>query len=177
MRNNRLWASLGFIAPAEIPATFSLDKLSISHALSTRSLVFLQNMLTLLILTISIFSTIAVSARVPQASHVAPSLAAVPWRSPNLTLPLNTTASHNALSANKKLKIMCDSDRWGRNLKVKSCRDLFGYLAKDDNDQITFAQRDSGIQHEVPLPLRTLSSTFDHIQSVRERLHNLIDSW
>ena len=63
------------------------------------------------------------------------------------------------MSLGGKMKVGCDPIRYGRNLKVKSCRDLFGYL-KHDEAQFTFSQRDSGIPHDIPLPLRTYSSKF-----------------
>ena len=81
-------------------------------------------------------------------------------RSPELTLPLNvsTFPTNGTLTAKKRLKIACDADRFGRNLKVKSCRDLFGYLTLDE-EEYTFSGRDSGIPNDIPLPFRTYSST------------------
>lgn len=61
------------------------------------------------------------------------------------------------MSTSNRLKIGCDSHRYGRNLKVKSCRDVFRYV-KYENEQIEFSERDSGISHDVGLPLRTYSS-------------------
>ena len=82
-----------------------------------------------------------------------------PISSPNLLVVPATSApppSGGNLSSGNRLQLVCDSAKYGRNLKVPSCRNLFQYLNKDDA-QITFAERDSGVPYNIPLPLRTYS--------------------
>ena len=112
-------------------------------------------MLTSSIPFISTISALVSSASVPQSSLAFGNLPPSPPASRVLTLP--SARSNNFTLSAKKLKIDCDSNRWGRDLKVKSCRDLFGYLKKDD-EELIFSNRDSGLPHDIPLPIRTLSS-------------------
>ena len=72
----------------------------------------------------------------------------------SLTVP---PLSSNASSSSNVLGVICSGIRYGRNLKVNSCRNIFDYLVKSDT-QNAFAERDSGIPYDVPLPWRTLSS-------------------
>ena len=115
-------------------------------------------MLTKLLHQLSMYSAIAVSASVQQISQANRSLLAVSSASADLVLSSNATMlpSNDSLSSSNILKLYCNA-QYGRDLKVKSCRDLFGYLKLDD-EQLAFAQRDSGISHDIPLPLRTYSS-------------------
>lgn len=57
------------------------------------------------------------------------------------------------------LKIACNSDMYGKNLKVKSCQRLFGYISKDTR-QYTFADRESRVPFDIALPMRTYSGKF-----------------
>lgn len=86
------------------------------------------------------------------------SLAAGPTSSSNLLSPANILApSTNTSSFGAMLKIACDATKYGKNLKVQSCRNVFNFLNKEER-QFTFGERDSGVPFDVPLPLRTLSS-------------------
>lgn len=107
-------------------------------------------MLRHILLILSIYFAVAVVAVVPQVSSVDDS--STPVWSRSAALP-----SNESYFANKKLKIACDANKFGRNLKVKSCRDMFGYLTPDE-EQYAFALRDSGIPHDIGLPFRTYSS-------------------
>ncbi|KAL6716108.1 hypothetical protein ACLMJK_005674 [Lecanora helva] len=115
-------------------------------------------MLFSIILTFSTILTQTISLGLLEVSLAKLSHAPKPSPSADLTLPANISRapSNHPISA-KKLKIICDDQRWGRNLKVKSCRDLFGYLRQGE-ELYSFAQRDSGIPHDIPLPIRTLSN-------------------
>ena len=79
----------------------------------------------------------------------------------DLRLPIPavaTLAASSALSSpSPVLKIRCDGNFYGRNLNVASCRDVFHYMPKNDT-QMVFANRNSGVQLEIPLPWRTMSS-------------------
>lgn len=107
----------------------------------------------------SLCATATLSASVLQPIQPGDGLAKARVAPPELLLPSNTSVSLGNLSfpSGNILKIACDASRYGKNLKVKSCRQLFGYVRKD-NRQFTFAQRDSGIPQDLPLPLRTYSS-------------------
>lgn len=80
--------------------------------------------------------------------------------SSSLLLPTTSLDSGNQSSLlggmGGVLKIACDSIRYGKNLKVKSCQRLFGYLRKDTT-QYTFANRDSRKPFDIALPMRTYS--------------------
>ena len=72
----------------------------------------------------------------------------------SLTVP---APSSNSSSSGNVLKIFCGARKYGKNLKVNSCRNIFDFISKDETQE-TFADRDSGIPFTVPLPWRTLSS-------------------
>ncbi len=91
----------------------------------------------------------------------AASLAAGPMSSSNLAAPALLTPSSSNYSSENMLGISCDSRKFGKNLKVNSCRNIFNYLIKDET-QYDFADRDSGRPNSVPLPLRTYSSENPH---------------
>ena len=99
-------------------------------------------------------STVATSAIVQQESG----------DGADLRLPIPTVATLAASSASSSpspiLKIRCDGDVYGRNLNVASCRDVFRYMPKNDT-QLVFADRNSGVPHDIPLPWRTMSSLFN----------------
>ena len=108
-------------------------------------------------LAVALSPILGLSSSVPYASQTNDDHLLVPTVSTDLPSPSEALAlpGNNSLSANK-LKIACDS-KFGRNLKVKSCRGLFGYL-KPIDDQYTFSLRGSGIPNDVSLPLRSYSS-------------------
>lgn len=99
-------------------------------------------------------TTICIS--LPQVSS---DVNSIPSMSPDLSSFSNPSilTFNSSLTSGKKLKIGCDAGRYGRNLKVKSCRDLLRLLSHED-EQYKFAERDSGIPYDIPLPLRTYSS-------------------
>ncbi len=104
------------------------------------------------------YSDTVLAASLLRHSQDIGSLAAGPISSPNSLSPANILSpSSNTSSTGNKMIIACDGTRYGKNLKVKSCRHVFGFLSKDDK-QLTFAERDSGVPSDIPLPLRTLSS-------------------
>ena len=70
----------------------------------------------------------------------------------NITLPFQ-----NASTPSNVLHLSCDGARFGRDLNVASCRDVFGFLEPNDT-QVVFAERNSGIYHDLPLPYRILGS-------------------
>lgn len=103
-------------------------------------------------------SSIVLAASLPQRSERIGSLETAPISSSNLLSPaILAPSSSNNTSSGNTLKVGCDSNRFGKNLKVNSCRNVFRYLRKDEQ-QLTFADRDSGVPFDVPLPLRTYSS-------------------
>lgn len=104
-------------------------------------------------------SNTLLAASLPQRSERIGSLDTGRITSSNLlSIPAPPT---NNLSSGNILEIACDSAKFGKNLKVKSCRNVFRYLMQDES-QYTFAERDSGVPHEAPLPWRTLSGEGTH---------------
>ena len=70
----------------------------------------------------------------------------------------NPSLSSNSTLANKILKIACNAQRYGKNPKVTSCRQIFGYIRHDET-LLAYADRArGGGAHDVPLPIRTYSS-------------------
>ena len=116
-------------------------------------------MLRPIVLHLIKFTAIAFSASIPQQSQIGSGSDTVGSESDGLNLPSNITLplSNETQATSNKLKVFCDATRFGRNPKVKSCRDLFGYL-RFGEEQVAFSQRDSGISHDISLPLRTYSS-------------------
>ena len=73
---------------------------------------------------------------------------------PNPSLPnnvINTTSPPSDV-----LRIQCNSN-YGRNVNPGSCRDVFHYIARTDQEN-TLAQRNTGHLDAVPLPLRLMSN-------------------
>ena len=102
----------------------------------------------------ALYSNTGLSASPPQRSE---GIGTGPTSNSNplsLTVPV---PSSNSSSSENVLKILCSPGKYGKNLKVNSCRNIFDFLAHDEI-QRTFAERDSGIPFEVPLPWRVLSS-------------------
>ena len=108
-------------------------------------------------LYLTTFCVLIVLASVDQSSQAGGRLSLLSSSITNLTSTLapSSLPSNAPLSA-KILKIACDSSRWGRNLKVNSCRNVFAYLQKDD-EELIFSNRDSGVPHNIGLPFRALS--------------------
>ena len=107
-------------------------------------------------------SNTVLAASLPQRSERIGSLETAPISSSNLLSPaILVSSSSNTTSSGNMLKVGCDSSRFGKNLKVNSCRNVFRYLRKDEK-QLTFAERNSGVPLDVPLPLRTYSSENPH---------------
>ena len=100
------------------------------------------------------------AASLPQRSDRIGSLDTGRISSSNLLSPAIPAPSSNFSSGNV-LQIACDSAKFGKNLKVNSCRNIFRYLMRDEV-QYTFAERDSGVPHDAPLPWRTLSGEKTH---------------
>lgn len=122
----------------------------------------LQNMFFRLMLWV-LYSDTVLAASLPQRSESISSLAAGAIFSSKSLSPANIPAPLNDNSSSgNKLQIACDARKYGKNLKVNSCRNVFNFLKKDDL-QFRFSERDSGVPSDVPLPLRTLSSKKPHI--------------
>lgn len=118
---------------------------------------YLQTMSFYLILY-TLFSDSVLTASLPRHTESISDLAAKPISPSNLLSPANIPASSSNLSSSENLlKIGCDARKFGKNLKVQSCRNVFNFVLKDEK-QLRFAQRDSGLPADVSLPLRTLSS-------------------
>lgn len=133
--------------------------LAIRYALCSVFVIFLESMLKTLLHTLLLCAAATLSAHVPNLRQTDGSLLAGSSASSGLPLPPtnSTLLSNGTLSTTNILKIGCDSRRYGRDLKVRSCRDIFRYI-KYGNEQLTFSERDSGISSDVGLPLRTYSS-------------------
>lgn len=104
----------------------------------------------------ALYSNTLLAASLPQRLESISSLAAGSTTSPSLLSPAILVPSGTNSSYAAKLKIRCDV-KYGKNLKVNSCRKVFDYLTKNET-QFAFAERDSGVPFDVPLPLRTFSS-------------------
>ena len=76
---------------------------------------------------------------------------------PVLPHPENSSFALGNTSFEKYLKIRCDPVRYGRRLKVESCRKVFNFMDADDAE-IVFADRSSAQPHDVKLPFRDTSS-------------------
>ena len=106
----------------------------------------------------ALYSDTVLAASLSRRSESVGSLAAGPIPSSDLLSPANILVpSSNNSSSDNRLKIACDATRYGKNLKVSSCRNVFNFMKKDETTY-TFAERDSGVPNDGPLPLRTLSS-------------------
>lgn len=133
--------------------------LAIRYVLCRVFVIFLESMLKTLAQTLLLCAAATLSAHVPNLRQTDGSFLAGSSASSGLPLPPtnSTLLSNGPLSTSNTLKIGCDSRRYGRDLKVKSCRNVFRYV-KHENEQVTFSERDSGISYDVGLPLRTYSS-------------------
>ncbi|KAF6227108.1 hypothetical protein HO133_008549 [Letharia lupina] len=106
----------------------------------------------------ALYSDTVLAASLSRRSESVGSLAAGPIPSSDLLSPANILVpSSNNSSSDNRLKIACDATRYGKNLKVSSCRNVFNFMKKDETTY-TFAERDSGVPNDGPLPLRTLSN-------------------
>lgn len=82
----------------------------------------------------------------------------------SMKAPTNDTLMEN------RLQIQCDAVLYGQNLKVPSCRKLFGLIVKDDA-QLTFAERFSLVPYDLPLPYRIQSSqSIQLVWAIRSKL-------
>lgn len=79
-----------------------------------------------------------------------------PVVSPAHTFVNDTSASVGNRSFDNILKLRCDPVRYGRNLKVESCRKAFNFIAQSDT-QTVFAERGSAQPHNSNLPFRATS--------------------
>ena len=80
-----------------------------------------------------------------------------PAMSSALSFSENSSAVSGNTSPKNVLNLRCDPIRFGRNLRVESCRKAFGYISHGDM-QTVFAERDSGQPHDFNLPFRVSSS-------------------
>ena len=96
-------------------------------------------------------------ASLPQHSERNGSLTTESKSSSNLPPPSILSLPGRNSTVDSRLKIVCDKIKFGKNLKVTSCRNVFNYLGRGES-QLIFAERLSGVPLDVPLPLRTFSS-------------------
>ncbi len=75
----------------------------------------------------------------------------------NDTISIHNRTSGSSVSANNELQISCNAPLYGQNLKVPSCKRVFGLINKDDM-QLTFAERGARVTYDLPLPYRLQSS-------------------
>lgn len=158
--NSLLWVWNKFISQSKI--LFHTHGKSSTGFTSRNVSIFLsENMLSYLIFPSLLYSTISFAARIPDLSPIDGSPDDIRSLSSDPQLPLNisTSPSNASTSQTNVVKVGCDARRFGKNPKVKSCRDLFGYL-NPDNEQYSFSDRLSGIPVDIGLPLRTYSSKF-----------------
>ncbi|CAD6591849.1 MAG: hypothetical protein ASARMPRED_005786 [Alectoria sarmentosa] len=110
--------------------------------------------LAILIGTSLFASLVSAAIFLPPSQQPNNTLLALQTLSPPL-LPSNITAATTPPS--NVLRIQCDGTHYGRNLSPNSCRGVFGYIAKSD-DQTTFSERHTGRPNDLPLPWRILSN-------------------
>lgn len=77
--------------------------------------------------------------------------------SPAPTFINDSSAPTSNTSFDNVLKLRCDPVRYGRNLKVESCRKILGFISESD-EQSVFADRGSVQPHDSNLPFRATSS-------------------
>ncbi|KAM0795954.1 hypothetical protein BDR22DRAFT_893643 [Usnea florida] len=118
------------------------------------------------LLTVSILPALALSITLPPLQDTN-NTSQPPTLSPSLFSAENTSTTYTNTSLGKILKINCDPVRYGRNLKVSSCKNVFTYLAPNDT-QTVFAERGSVQPHDVNLPYRITSSK-PHILKTNSR--------
>ena len=79
---------------------------------------------------------------------------------PTLPYPGNSSAtSGNSSFSSNILRFTCDPVRYGRNLRVESCRKAFSYLRPGDTETV-FADRSSTQPRDLSLPLRYTGSKY-----------------
>ena len=111
-----------------------------------------------LLLAVSTLPVLAVSATLPQrqdTNNLSHQLSV----SPALLSAENSSTIFSNASLGELLKIRCDPIRYGKNLKVASCRNVFSYIAQDDT-QAVFAERGAVQPHDLNLPFRVASSEY-----------------
>ena len=106
-----------------------------------------------------LYSNTVLAASLLQRSESVGSPDTRPIPNLNLLSPTLPAPSSNHSASGNRLQIACNAKKFGKNLKVSSCRNVLGYMSKNET-QYTFAERDSGVPFDVPLPWRTLSSEF-----------------
>lgn len=107
------------------------------------------------VLIIPVFALCAILPQ-PLGTH---DLLQGPVISPAYTFFDNSSAPTGNVSSDNILKLRCDPVRYGRNLKVESCRRIFNFMSSDDTPTI-FAERGSFQAHVANLPYRATSSEF-----------------
>ena len=65
--------------------------------------------------------------------------------------------------SSKILKIQCDGEKYGKNLNIASCSNIFNYIDKRVQER-TFADRNTGIQADILLPWRIYDSVYLSVQ-------------
>ena len=103
-----------------------------------------------------VFTTLALGATLPRLLDTNDLLQGSEL-SPTLSYPENSSAIHGNTSTGGLLMLKCDPVRYGRGLKVESCRNVFTYMKVDETDTV-FADRSSAQPHNLGLPFRTTSS-------------------
>lgn len=73
----------------------------------------------------------------------------------DIPLPFATNVAGGISTPGEGLRIQCDGNRYGKKLNVKSCQKVFDYMPENDTQNV-FAERHSGVYHDLPLPWRIL---------------------
>ncbi len=108
------------------------------------------------LIVLLILPTFALCAKIPSLLNISNPLqgsinfAAIPYSG-------NSSAATGNTSVGTLLNFKCNPVRYGRHLKVESCRKVFDYLEMDDEETI-FADRGSTQPHDLNLPSRVTGS-------------------
>lgn len=87
-----------------------------------------------------------------------PSLAANISALEALGLDADEPVSWETTPSGNVIGVQCNI-RYGRRLDFQDCRDAYNYIPRSDERVARFAQRGSGLPHDVALPQRILGST------------------
>ena len=128
------------------------------HCLPSRARTRLANIAmssTILIKVLSL-PVLALCAILPLPSDTGDTLQELPTYSA-LSSPGNSSALSGNNSISTRFNYKCDWVRYGRGLKVESCKSVFNFI-KPDNVETVYADRSSAQHHDVDLPVRATSS-------------------
>ena len=75
----------------------------------------------------------------------------------NVSIAGNNSNTANESASGTLLSVNCDGNRYGSNLNIQSCKNIFRYISKN-SEQTTFANRHTGIEAKIELPWRIYDS-------------------